>query len=188
MATSIGSAMIEPVWARPCYGVVYPGGVAVRTNPEFDNSMLVRVIPMGEVAEGTGLVDIWDNFQRIQVSLMALVIGGRGEGVTVPRTVSCSFCCSAKCGKLAIASGTNRSRLLFVIFRLFFWAGEWFPLQSHVCSIISRSHAYDVAAAIECASLCVMTHGCPKFDVTRGEGEACREVSCILYYMTFSST
>lgn len=83
IATENGYVIIEPLSARPRYRVVYPEGVIVRSAADIDDSDFVRVIPKGEVVEGTGQVQMFDNVERIQVSLLTLwcFLGGRGGGV-----------------------------------------------------------------------------------------------------------
>lgn len=67
IATENGYIIIEPLSARPRYRVVYPEGVIVRSAADIDDSDFVRVIAKGEVVEGTGQVQMYDNVERIQV-------------------------------------------------------------------------------------------------------------------------
>ncbi|CAM9999286.1 unnamed protein product [Ascophyllum nodosum] len=68
IATENGYVIIEPLSARPRYRVVYPEGVIVRSAADIDDSDFVRVIAKGEVVEGTGQVQMYDNVERIQIS------------------------------------------------------------------------------------------------------------------------
>lgn len=67
IATENGYVIIEPLSARPRYRVVYPEGVIVRSAADIDDSDFVRVIAKGEVVEGTGQVQMFDNVERVQV-------------------------------------------------------------------------------------------------------------------------
>lgn len=69
IATENGYIIIEPLSARPRYRVVYPEGVIVRSAADIDDSDFVRVIAKGEVVEGTGQVQMYDNVERIQVGI-----------------------------------------------------------------------------------------------------------------------
>ncbi|CAM9596601.1 unnamed protein product [Ectocarpus sp. 6 AP-2014] len=68
IATENGYVIIEPLSARPRYRVVYPEGVIVRSAADIDDSDFVRVISRGEIVEGTGQVQMFDNVERVQVA------------------------------------------------------------------------------------------------------------------------
>ncbi len=79
IATENGYVIIEPLSARPRYRVVYPEGVIVRSAADIDDSDFVRVIAKGDVVEGTGQVQMFDNVERVQVC----VSGGGGHAAFV---------------------------------------------------------------------------------------------------------
>lgn len=95
IATENGYVIIEPLSARPRYRVVYPEGVIVRSAADIDDSDFVRVIAKGEVVEGTGQVQMFDNVERVQVCILGVALLRLGlvlsRGV-LPRCLFCMPC------------------------------------------------------------------------------------------------
>ena len=116
IATENGYVIIEPLSARPRYRVVYPEGVIVRSAADIDDSDFVRVIAKGEVVEGTGQVQMFDNVERVQVrprSFSGSCFSGCACALCVcvfvfsdvSFVLGCVCCCAlSACGRTAVSS------------------------------------------------------------------------------------